>query len=62
MSIREFFLGNPANAVAALLAAGLFVGGAAALTTGEGVAGVLLVVAGFIAMMFLEYRHIEGGD
>jgi hypothetical protein len=62
MAFREFFLGNPANAAAGLVAVGLFAGGAAAVAGGAGVAGVLSVVAGFVAMMFLEYRHIEGGD
>jgi hypothetical protein len=60
MAIREFLLDNPANAAAALVAGGLFVGGAVALTGGEGVVGVLMLLAGFVALMFLEYRHIEG--
>ena len=62
MALREFILGDPANAATALVAAALFVGGGVAVTSGEGVAGVLFVLAGFVALMFLEYRHIEGGD
>ena len=59
MTIREFFFGNPVNAATVLVAIGLFIGGGIALNGGKGVAGVVLMIAGFVPLMFLEYRHIN---
>lgn len=59
MSLTEFFLDDRANLLAGLLALGLFAAGALAVSQRQGVAGVFLVLAGFVVLMYLEYKHID---
>jgi len=59
MGVKQFFLKDRLHLLAGVLALGLFVGGAVALTQAAGVAGVLLLLAGFVVTMFLEYRHVH---
>ena len=59
MALKSFFLDEPANLLAAVVALGLIVGGVVALTREQGVATVFLMLAGFVVLMFLEYRHVH---
>jgi hypothetical protein len=62
MRVTAFFLQSRANLLAGVLALALFGAGGVALVQQQGVAGVFLILAGFLAVMFLEYRHISGSE
>lgn len=59
MSVTAFFLEDRTNLLAGAGALALFGAGGVALLQQRGIAGVFLVLAGFLAVMFLEYRNIE---
>lgn len=59
MNVRNFFLEEPAHLLAAVLALGLFAAGVAALLQEQGVATVFLLLGGFVALSFLEYRRVN---
>lgn len=62
MGARSFLLEDRANLLAGLLGLGLFGAGAVALAQRRGVVGVFLLLAGFVVVMFLEYRHVHGSE
>ena len=59
MELRSFFLEEPAHILAVVVALGFFAGGAVALTQDQGVATVFLMLGGFGALLFLEYRRLN---
>ena len=59
MGATAFFLDDRVNLLAGVLALGLFGTGGVAVTQQRGVTAVFLLLAGFVMLMFLEYRHIE---
>ncbi len=59
MDLKSFFLDEPAHVLAVVVALGFFAGGAVALTRDLGVATVFLMLCGFGALMFLEYRRLN---
>lgn len=62
MDVTTFFRQNRTNLIGAVLALGLFGAGGVAVAQQRGIAGVGLFLAGFVVLMFLEYRHIEHAD
>ncbi len=62
MRVTAFFLEDRTNLLAGVLALGLFGAGGVAVSQQRGVAGVFLFLAGFTALMFLEYRHINRSE
>jgi hypothetical protein len=62
MNPKAFFLDDSVNLLAGLLAVGLLCGGGVALVLRQGVATVFLMLGGFTALMFLEYRRVNEGQ
>jgi hypothetical protein len=62
MEVTSFFTQSWANLLAGVAALALFGSGGVALAQQQGVAGVFLILAGFLAVMFLEYRHISSAE
>ena len=62
MGVTAFFLEDRTNLLAGVLALGLFGTGGVAVTQQRGIAGVSLLLAGFVVLMFLEYRHITRSE
>jgi hypothetical protein len=60
MDPKAFFVKNRANLLAGVLAVGLLCAGGIALLREQGVATVFLMLGGFSALMFLEYRRATG--
>ena len=58
MNPKAFFLESRANLLAGVLALGLLCAGGVALLEEQGVATVFLMLGGFGALMFLEYRRV----
>jgi hypothetical protein len=59
MDPKAFFLEDRVNLLAGVVALALFCAGAVALVQRQGVATVFLLMGGFMAMMVLEYRHVN---
>jgi Flp pilus assembly protein TadB len=59
MNPKAFFLEDRVNLLAGLVAVGLFCAGGVALVQRMGVATVFLMMGGFMAVMVLEYRHLN---
>jgi uncharacterized membrane protein len=59
MRITAFLVEDRTNLLAGVLALGLFGAGGVAVARQRGIAGVFLFLAGFTALMFLEYKHIN---
>lgn len=62
MNPKAFFLEDRANLLAGVLALSLFVAGGVALVQRQSVATIVLLLAGFVTLMFLEYRHTNPPD
>jgi len=62
MGVKAFFLEDRTNLLAGVGALALFVAGGVALLQQRGVASVFLLLAGFLAAMFLEYKNIDQPD
>ncbi len=62
MRVTAFLVEDRTNLLAGVLALGLFGAGGVAVSQQRGVAGVFLFLAGFISLMFLEYRHINNSE
>jgi hypothetical protein len=62
MNPKGFFLEQPANLLVGLLALVLFGAGAVALTQGQSVATIFLMLGGFVALMILEYRSVQDAE
>jgi hypothetical protein len=60
MGVSSFFLDDRVNLVAGLIVLALFGAGAVALVLRQGVAGIFLLLGGFVVLMGLEYRHVHG--
>lgn len=61
MSVVELLTSDRPSQAAAALVAALVAAGGVAISQGRGVAGVFLLLGGFVAAMFIEYRHVEHG-
>ncbi len=59
MTGSSFVLDDRLNLGAGLVALVLFGAGGVALIQRQGVAGIFLLLGGFVALMFLEYRHVH---
>lgn len=61
MSLVELLTTDPVALVAAVIGAVLVTGGGLAIAMSAGVAGIFLLLGGFVAAMVVEYRHAEAG-
>ena len=61
MALVELLTTDPVALVAAVIGAVLVTGGGLAIAMSAGVAGVFLLLCGFVAAMVVEYRHVEAG-
>jgi hypothetical protein len=57
MDAKAFFLGDPVNLAAGLLAVALLGAGAVGIAQRRALAGTLLLLAAFLVVTFLELRH-----
>lgn len=60
MGVSSGLLDNRVNLVVGLIALALVGAGAVALILRQGVAGIFLLLGGFVVLMGLEYRHVHG--
>lgn len=60
MGVTAFVFGDRTNLGGIILALALFAAGGVAVTRQRGVVGIGLLLTGFVVLMILEYRHIEG--
>ena len=61
MALVELLRSDRVALGAAVVGAVLVTGGGLAIAMGAGVAGIFLLLAGFVAAMVVEYRHVEAG-
>lgn len=62
MGARAFFLEDRLNLLAAVVALALVAASVVAIARQRSTAGVVLMTAGFVVLMSLEYRHIQHSD
>jgi hypothetical protein len=61
MALVELLTTDPVALAAAVIGAVLVTGGGLAIAMSAGVAGIFLLLSGFVAAMVVEYRHAEAG-
>ena len=61
MALVELLTTDPVALAAAVIGAVLVTGGGLAIAMSAGVAGIFLLLGGFVAAMVVEYRHVEAG-
>jgi len=59
MSVVEFLANDRPSQAAVAVGLVLVAGGGVAIAQGRGVAGTFLLLGGFVAAMYVEYRHVE---
>jgi len=59
MALLELLRNDRSSLAAAVVGLVFVAAGAVALSLSRGVAGVFLLLGGFTALMYIEYRHIE---
>jgi len=61
MSVVALLRSDRPSQAAAVLVVVLVAAGGVAISQGSATAGVFLLLGGFVAAMFVEYRHVEHG-
>jgi len=59
MSVVELLATDRPSQVAVAAGLVLFVAGGVAVSQGRAVAGIFLLLGGFVAAMYVEYRNVE---
>lgn len=59
MSVVEFLANDRPSQAAVAVGLVLVTAGGVTVAQGRGVAGILLLLGGFVAAMYVEYRHVE---
>lgn len=59
MEPKAFFIEDRVNLLMGVVALTLFVAGGVALAQQQSAATIFLIIGGFMALMVLEYRHVN---